>query len=441
MPCQFTAQLDKLVLTHQDIAPHITALSHQTFTGQIQGYSAEGRSIHTLQLGNGDIRILAWSQMHGDESTATAALIDLAYHLAETQPAWLQKISLTILPMLNPDGAQRQSRYNAHGIDINRDALALQSPEGRILQKLVREFAPHWAFNLHDQDRWYRAGPDGLPATLSFLATAADEARTLTPARRKAMGLMGQWLSQKRPPKTSRFPYQDIGVGRYNDTYNALCFGDAIASQDIPVVLVESGYKADDPTRQTARACNSAFLLFAFKLIAQNRVSDDINAYQAIPMNQENGCADLVITQLQLAPETRVDLVIRGDKVDPKRASGTIADIGDYRHLYAYQHLDAAGKSVISGKSYVVTDPITLDKASYRQLLQQGYLTFFGDPNNVHNTSGWPIHWLTNKPIQANTGSLTLPQRGDIATLAIGENNRIETAIICGVVIALDQAV
>ena len=35
-----------------------------------------------------------------------------------------------MVPMLNPDGAERFQRRNAQGIDINRDALLLQSPEG-----------------------------------------------------------------------------------------------------------------------------------------------------------------------------------------------------------------------------------------------------------------------------------------------------------------------
>ena len=52
----------------------------------------------------------------------------------------LSSLTLHFVPMLNPDGAERFQRRNAQGIDINRDALRLQTPEGRAL-KAVRDRA------------------------------------------------------------------------------------------------------------------------------------------------------------------------------------------------------------------------------------------------------------------------------------------------------------
>ena len=37
---------------------------------------------------------------------------------------WQNKLSLMIIPMVNSDGAQLQTRFNAQGIDLNRDAKA-----------------------------------------------------------------------------------------------------------------------------------------------------------------------------------------------------------------------------------------------------------------------------------------------------------------------------
>ena len=52
------------------------------------GRSVQGRSIHLLTLGRGPRRILLWSQMHGDEPSATPALLDLAgFLLASPDPA------------------------------------------------------------------------------------------------------------------------------------------------------------------------------------------------------------------------------------------------------------------------------------------------------------------------------------------------------------------
>ena len=41
------------------------------------GKSAEGRTIYLLTLGTGTTKVLLWSQMHGDEPTATMALVDM----------------------------------------------------------------------------------------------------------------------------------------------------------------------------------------------------------------------------------------------------------------------------------------------------------------------------------------------------------------------------
>src|SRR6187401_2104180 len=41
------------------------------------GASLEGRSINMITTGTGPFGVLLWSQMHGDEPTATAALFDV----------------------------------------------------------------------------------------------------------------------------------------------------------------------------------------------------------------------------------------------------------------------------------------------------------------------------------------------------------------------------
>jgi murein tripeptide amidase MpaA len=100
--------------------------------------SNEGRPIYLATLGTGPRRVLLWSQMHGDEPTHTAVMLDLFSYLSQ-KPAKpyaeeiLSGCTLLFIPMLNPDGAEAVSRYNAQGIDINRDWRRLATPEGRAL--------------------------------------------------------------------------------------------------------------------------------------------------------------------------------------------------------------------------------------------------------------------------------------------------------------------
>jgi hypothetical protein len=124
------------------------------FDVQIAEKSTEGRAIYQVKIGNGPIKVLLWSQMHGNEATATMALMDIFNFLGKDTPAYsdfkktlLERCTFYFVPMLNPDGAEAWSRYTALGIDMNRDALALQTPEGRLLKNLVKTLKPDFGFN------------------------------------------------------------------------------------------------------------------------------------------------------------------------------------------------------------------------------------------------------------------------------------------------------
>ncbi len=76
--------LDKLRVKHADIQPLIEHIgSHKGFEVKQLGTSMEGRSISMISVGTGKIDILLWSQMHGDEPTATLAIFDLLNFFAD----------------------------------------------------------------------------------------------------------------------------------------------------------------------------------------------------------------------------------------------------------------------------------------------------------------------------------------------------------------------
>ena len=129
-----------------------------------------------------------WSQMHGNETTTTKALVDFIPWLLEAnQASLLTTFSFFIIPQLNPDGAKVYTRENANGIDLNRDAQKQTEPESKALSTQYRKIQPDFALNLHGQRTIYGAGKQGNAASLSFLAPAADNERSLTPARERAM--------------------------------------------------------------------------------------------------------------------------------------------------------------------------------------------------------------------------------------------------------------
>ena len=84
------------------------------------GYSVEHRPIFSLKVGQGDTKILLWSQMHGNESTTTKALFDVLNGFSKGKFSdILENCTLQIIPILNPDGAARYTRVNANEVDLN----------------------------------------------------------------------------------------------------------------------------------------------------------------------------------------------------------------------------------------------------------------------------------------------------------------------------------
>ena len=126
------------------------------------GQSEEKRPLHKIEFGIGPKKIMIWTQMHGNEPTATMAVVDLLHFLMNDGDTYqflrksiYENCTLLFIPLLNPDGAERFSRRNATGIDMNRDVLQLQSLEMNNFIDLFKDFKPHWAFNIHDQRNFF----------------------------------------------------------------------------------------------------------------------------------------------------------------------------------------------------------------------------------------------------------------------------------------------
>lgn len=253
-----------------------TRLPKSTFS--VLGYSVDKRPVFGVQMGHGPIRVLMWSQMHGNESTTTKAVLDLINSLNQSGFQNLDAFEIFIIPMLNPDGALAYSRQNANKVDLNRDAQLQSQPESRILRKAFDEFAPHYCFNLHDQRTIFSAGDKAQPATLSFLAPAANEAKEYTESRRASAQLIAE---------LSRPLQEAIGVGRYNDTFNPDCMGDFFQSAGTPTLLFEAGHYPGDYGREETRYFVYQALTNALKAIRSGSYKEvPVAEYSEIPENR-----------------------------------------------------------------------------------------------------------------------------------------------------------
>ncbi|HEX6588787.1 MAG TPA: M14 family zinc carboxypeptidase [Longimicrobiales bacterium] len=312
------------------------------------GRSAEGRPLRSVTFGSGATRVLMWSQMHGDESTATMALADL-YAFIERNPTHpiartiMDRLTVTTIPMLNPDGAERFQRRNAFGVDVNRDARALATPEGRTLKAVFDRVDPDFAFNLHDQDVGTRLGDTDEHVAIALLAPAFDESRAVNDVRRRAMRVAGVFRSAIEPLVGGH-------VARYDDTFNPRAFGDLTTTWGASAVLVESGAWPDDPEKQHLRRANFVGLLAALHAIADGSYADaDDRLYTSLPENGRS-LPDLLVAGGTLVlpglDPVRADLMIEF-RNGARRTDGYVSDIGDLAGRDALDTLDISGLFVM----------------------------------------------------------------------------------------------
>ncbi|TYT24915.1 peptidase M14 [Luteimonas viscosa] len=318
------------------------------FDTEVVGRSVEGRPLRHVSWGRGDTRVLLWSQMHGDESTASMSIADLFRFLGEHPRHPLvqrlrQRTTLHFLPVMNPDGAARFQRRNAQGIDINRDARALATPEGRALHDLRERIEPHFGFNLHDQDVGTRVGDTSRGTAIALLAPPANAAREVDASRARAMEVSVAIRAVLEP-------YIAGYIARWDDTFNPRAFGDLTARAGVSTILIESGGIEGDLQKQQLRKLNFLALVGALDAIATGAHAGlPRAAYEQLPENGRDW-ADLRVEGGTLVlpgtPPARADLLIGFD--DPLlERGGTILDIGDLADSHARRTIDAAGLYIV----------------------------------------------------------------------------------------------
>lgn len=259
---------------------------------QVVGFSEEKRPIYALKVGEGSTKILMWSQMHGDESTTTKAVLDFAKSF-KSNTNWMSQFKLLIIPILNPDGACNYTRVNANKVDLNRDAYKASQLEMQVLHRKYREFKPNFCFNLHDQRNMYTVGDSNESASLSFLSPSADVDKSWTTSRIKSAFLITT-LIQGLPDNVKS------NIARYDDEFNINCTGDYFQSLHTPTLLIEAGHCKSDYTREKTRKFinNSleqaiiALVKIDFKNLENNLI---IKKYQDLPENSKKFYDEILI--------------------------------------------------------------------------------------------------------------------------------------------------
>lgn len=332
---------------HKDVKRYVEKLKKLGVKVEEVGRSGGGREIYQAEFGRGPLKIFMWSQMHGDEPTATSALIDMFTVLQNNRDKdWVKKIESTMtlraVPMLNPDGSEVYLRRNTQGLDINRDALNLKSPEANLLKKLRDEWSPEIGFNLHNQQGLTAAGPTNKQAAISFLVVYGDAEKTTSPGHERNKRLASAMTLALNNFITGH-------IGRYDDEFTSTAFGDNFSAWGTPVILIETGALHGKDEMFLVKMNFIAFLTSLTSLADGSEKSFSPANYELLPNNSSGRIAHFVFRNASIINRKQPSEITTGDiaaNTERRRAEFTqptiIKRIGSLNDLSGLEEYDVS---------------------------------------------------------------------------------------------------
>lgn len=331
---------------HADLKKYLGQLKNIGLKVGEVGKSFGGREIYQVEFGTGATRVFMWSQMHGDEPTATSALVDMfAYLQKNRDKKWIkeieEKLTIRAVLMLNPDGAELFQRFNLQNIDINRDARALATPEGQLLKKLRDEWSPEIGFNLHNQNSLTTVGRTSRQATISFLAVLGN-----------AEGKSSEgYFRNKRLISVMKLALDDFikgNIGRYDDTFNPRAFGDMFSNWGTPVILIETGALHGRDEMFLTKLNFVAYLSALKALVEGSEKKMNSSIYDNLPFNSSDRIFNVIFRQANIinfnesGKSFMADVGINKERRRARMPAPTyVREIGDLASYNGLEEFDA----------------------------------------------------------------------------------------------------
>ncbi|MBN1805823.1 MAG: DUF2817 domain-containing protein [Sedimentisphaerales bacterium] len=128
---------------------------------RIAGRSVQRMPILSYVFGQGPDVTFIMAGIHGNEPAGIPLVRKLTKYL-QNRPEIMQGRKLVLLAVANPDGVAHRSRFNANGVDLNRNfpsanrvnerttgASALSEPEARVIKQLIDQHSPDRIVSIH----------------------------------------------------------------------------------------------------------------------------------------------------------------------------------------------------------------------------------------------------------------------------------------------------
>ncbi|PTX64379.1 hypothetical protein C8P63_103165 [Melghirimyces profundicolus] len=195
---------------------------------EIYGQSVKGRDLYLANFGvkEGNPTILFLTQQHGNETLTTEGALKFIQYLTSNSREvknLLDRVNVLVVPRLNVDGAEgdvnfsmddyvagTHTRYNANGVDLNRDHQDLNEPETRALHNLLKKYRPDYLIDFHHQGTRERYGDTDELVSGSILHPTHENVDPDVLQRSKQLGsVVYHALEQKGYAKISKYPGSD----------------------------------------------------------------------------------------------------------------------------------------------------------------------------------------------------------------------------------------
>ena len=207
----------KSTSTYADVMLFIKSLKQQHPEMKIEtvAQSSEGKIIPLLVIGDyrnkENIVIYIQANIHAGEVEGKEATLMLARDLLENDTTGLlNRVILLICPILNPDGNDKISknnrtnqngpvngvglRYNGQHLDINRDALKLETPELRgVVENVLNKWDPAITIDCHTTNGSFHEEP----VTFSWMINPNGDRSLINYMRDEMMPVVAQTLESK----------------------------------------------------------------------------------------------------------------------------------------------------------------------------------------------------------------------------------------------------
>tara|TARA_B100000579_G_scaffold145602_1_gene118132 strand:- start:47 stop:706 length:660 start_codon:yes stop_codon:yes gene_type:complete len=211
---------------------------------------------------------------------------------------------------------------------------------------------------MHDQRSVFSVGDYEKASIISFLSPAMDEVKTISASRRESMLLIAEItkILQKKIPGQ---------VGRYNDRYNANCFGDNFSKKGVPTILFEAGHSKDDYSRSFSKDLILLSLKTALSLIINKKfLNGSTKDYFQIPENREK-YVDLIIKNATVVDKNTVyynrQLAVQYNEVLNKKSIFLQPTFHSHRknlNLYSHSTInlskDLSSKKIVFKKNEII---------------------------------------------------------------------------------------